>query len=196
MEKNKLFAFIFVLSSPYLVLGQKINPYKPDFRTPPDIKGMVLVWNDEFNRKEKPDPANWTYENGFVRNRELQWYRPENANCKNGVLLIEGRNEKINNPKYIAGSSDWRTGREFAEYTSACIKSIGLRQFQFGCFEIRARIDTACGAWPAIWTLVVAGGWPSGNGMTLKSLIPSSQKMTLTGQRNSTSGEWTGIRIQ
>jgi len=196
MEKNKLFAFIFVLSSPYLVLGQKINPYKPDFRTPPDIKGMALVWNDEFNRKEKPDPANWTYENGFVRNRELQWYRPENANYKKGVLLIEGRKEKINNPKYIAGSSDWRTGRKFAEYTSACIKSIGLRQFQFGRFEIRARIDTACRAWPAIWTLVVAGGWPSGNGMTLKSLIPSSQKMTLTGQRNSTSGEWTGIRIQ
>jgi beta-glucanase (GH16 family) len=27
---------------------------------------------------------------------------------------------------------------------------------------IRARIDTACGSWPAIWTLGISGGWPSG----------------------------------
>ena len=128
----------------------------------PEEKIAILSQDDEFNRKGKPDPANWTYEKGFVRNQELQWYRPENANCTGGVLLIEGRREKVKNPFYEAGSGGWRKAREFAEYTSACIRSQGLRQFQFGRFEIRARIDTACGAWPAIWTLGIAGGWPSG----------------------------------
>ncbi len=28
-------------------------------------------------------------------------------------------------------------------------------------FEIRARIDTACGSWPAIWTLGITRPWPS-----------------------------------
>lgn len=161
MRNICMFILCLIVLSAETLFAQKASLYKPDFKTPSEIKGMKLVWNDEFNWKGKPDPANWTYENGFVRNQELQWYRPENANCRKGVLLIEGRKEKINNPKYVAGSSDWKTGREFAEYTSACIKSIGLRQFQFGRFEIRARIDTACGAWPAIWTLGVAGGWPS-----------------------------------
>lgn len=38
-----------------------------------------LVWADEFNTDGKPNARNWTFENGFVRNHELQWYQPENA---------------------------------------------------------------------------------------------------------------------
>ena len=28
-----------------------------------------LVWADEFNKDGSPDPCNWTYEQGFVRNQ-------------------------------------------------------------------------------------------------------------------------------
>lgn len=49
-----------------------------------------LVWAEEFNKKGKPNPANWKFEQGFVRNRELQWYQTGNAWCKNGLLIIEG----------------------------------------------------------------------------------------------------------
>ena len=48
-----------------------------------------LAWHDEFDKDGPPDPSNWDYERGFVRNNELQWYQPENANCKNGLLVIE-----------------------------------------------------------------------------------------------------------
>src|SRR5208337_1064155 len=48
-----------------------------------------LVWSDEFNTNGPPDPANWNYERGFVRNEERQWYQPENAVCTNGLLVIE-----------------------------------------------------------------------------------------------------------
>lgn len=141
--------------------GQNIDAYKPDFRPPSDKSGCTLVWKDEFNNTGKPDTTHWIYEHGFVRNEELQWYQSENATCKNGVLLIEGKREKVKNTRYNASSSDWHFNREYADYTSASIQTRGLQQWQFGCFEIRARIDTAMGSWPAIWTLGVKGEWPS-----------------------------------
>ena len=158
--KNIILLFLISLVSG-TVKSQNNDPFSPDRKSPGKIKGMSLVWNDEFNTTGKPDTANWIYEKGFVRNQELQWYQQENANCANGVLIIEGKREKLKNPNYTAGSTNWKTNREFAGYTSASIQTRGLRQFQFGRFEIRARIDTACGSWPAIWTLGISKGWPS-----------------------------------
>lgn len=141
--------------------SQKVDPLKPDFATPRTVTGMTLVWHDEFNINGKPDPANWTYENGFTRNRELQWYQPENATCTNGVLMITGKKDKLKNPGYTEGSKDWKKSRDSAHYTSSSIQTRGLQQWQFGRFEIRARIDTVKGSWPAIWTLGVNSRWPS-----------------------------------
>jgi beta-glucanase (GH16 family) len=162
MNKKKLIVLIFIICTPAILLPQKPDSYKPDFSLPETIPGMTLVWNDEFNNEGKPDQGSWRYEKGFVRNQELQWYQEENALCAGGVLYIEGRREKTRNPDHIAGSNNWRLGREYAEYTSSSIQTRGLHQWQFGRFEIRARIDTARGSWPAIWTLGVSGGWPAG----------------------------------
>ncbi|MGI6273645.1 MAG: glycoside hydrolase family 16 protein, partial [Anaerohalosphaeraceae bacterium] len=123
-------------------------------------EGYVLVWADEFNVDGRPDPANWGYERGFVRNEELQWYQPENAWCEGGMLIIEGRRERVANPGYEAGSSRWQRGREFAEYTSACLLTRGRRQWLYGRFVMRGRIDVRGGLWPAWWTLGSARGWP------------------------------------
>jgi beta-glucanase (GH16 family) len=119
-----------------------------------------LVFADEFNIDGRPDPNNWTYERGFIRNNELQWYQPENASCENGWLIIEGRREKKPNPNYRPQSRRWQQSREFAEYTSACLLSRGLQEWLYGRFEIRAKIDARPGLWPAIWTLGSARGWP------------------------------------
>ena len=113
----------------------------------------TLVWHDEFNKNGPPDPANWTYESGFVRNNEAQWYQRQNAYCANGLLIIEARRERGRNPGYVAGSRDWRTAREWIDYTSASLTTRGLREFAYGKFEMRARIDTRPGSWPAFWTL-------------------------------------------
>ncbi|CCH53874.1 glycoside hydrolase family 16 [Fibrisoma limi BUZ 3] len=120
-----------------------------------------LVWADEFNVDGPPDPANWTFEKGFVRNHERQWYQPDNARCRNGMLVIEGRRESRPNPDYQAGSTNWKTGRSTIEYTSSSLKTAGLHSWQYGRFEMRGRIDTRPGLWPAFWTLGVAGEWPS-----------------------------------
>jgi len=130
-------------------------------RIPRTIEGMKLVWHDEFNENGKPNPANWGFEYGFVRNQELQWYQAQNAECRNGWLIIEARKEKIFNPNFNTLSSDWRATREYAQYTSACLHTKGLQEFYGeGYFEFRARIDTSMGAWPAIWLLGTEGKWP------------------------------------
>jgi beta-glucanase (GH16 family) len=125
--------------------------------------GYRLIWSDEFNKDGQPDPNNWTYERGFVRNQELQWYQPDNARCQNGLLIIEGRRQRKQNPRYSADSRDWRRSREYAEYTSSSLTTRRLHSWMFGRFEMRGRIDTRPGLWPAFWTLGVEGPWP-GNG--------------------------------
>ncbi|HEU5397534.1 MAG TPA: family 43 glycosylhydrolase, partial [Verrucomicrobiae bacterium] len=121
-----------------------------------------LVWHDEFETNGPPNPANWNFEHGFVRNEELQWYQPENAYCTNGTLVIEARREHKPNPGYVPGRTNWRTSREWIDYTSASLTTRGLHEFKYGKFEMRARIDTRLGSWPAFWTLgTQIHGWPA-----------------------------------
>jgi len=122
--------------------------------------GYELVWGDEFDRAGRPDPNNWRYEEGFVRNEELQWYQPENASCADGLLVIEARRQRRANPAYDPNSRNWRRDRQYAEYTSACLLTRGLHHWTYGRFEMRGRIDTRTGVWPAFWTLGLARGWP------------------------------------
>ena len=73
-----------------------------------------LAWSDEFDYEGLPDKAKWDYEEGFVRNHEMQYYtrsRKENARVENGMLVIEARKEEFKNPKYEAGSPRWSRSR-------------------------------------------------------------------------------------
>lgn len=160
MFRNPLISFLFISLFTHLVFGQ-VNPFESDFSGPSDIPGMKLVWSDEFNYEGSPDSMNWVYENGFVRNKELQWYQSDNANCSGGVLIVSGRREKVKNPNYDPTSSDWRKKREYADYTSSSIKTRDKHQWMFGRFIVRARINKSKGSWPAIWMLGVTKPWPS-----------------------------------
>ncbi len=127
----------------------------------PELGGYELLWADEFNQNGKPDSLYWSYEEGFKRNNELQWYQAENANIVEGRLVIEGKREKVSNPGYDPSSRNWQQRREFAEYTSSSIHTRGKVEFQYGVVEVRAKLDTAKGMWPAIWTLGISKGWPA-----------------------------------
>ncbi|UOQ65728.1 glycoside hydrolase family 16 protein [Hymenobacter volaticus] len=168
------FAFLLLLVGLTSSLGwplpscaQKVSRAKDSATVPrqeqkqPAAKPWKLVWADEFNTDGRPDAKNWKFENGFVRNNELQWYQPENARCENGLLIIEARQEKRPNPNYQAGSSNWKTSRPTIDYTAASLNTNGLHSWQYGRFEMRGRINTSSGLWPAFWTLGVDGQWPS-----------------------------------
>lgn len=128
---------------------------------PPEEAGWKLVWADEFSKNGPPDPRNWIFENGLARNEEFQWYQPDNARCENGLLVIEGHRERKRNPNYVPGSPDWKTNREYADYTAASLQTRGRHQWRYGRFEMRGRIDTRAGLWPAFWTLGAEGEWPA-----------------------------------
>ncbi len=100
--------------------------------------GKQLVWSDDFSVDGPPNPAKWKYEVGMVRNHEAQYYtenRTENARVENGELVIEARKE------------DYKG----AQYTSAALESVD--SWNHGYIEVRAKVPTGKGTWPAIWML-------------------------------------------
>ncbi len=105
---------------------------------PPE--GMELVWSDEFDG-DAIDMSNWTYDIGGWGwgNGEAQYYtdRTENARLENGLLVVELREERF----------------EESYYTSARLKSQGLREFQYGRMEARIKVPKGAGTWPAFWML-------------------------------------------
>ena len=145
----KLFFLIICVLLNHSIVEAQIDP------------GYKLVWADEFNTNGVPDSSNWTYENGFVRNHEFQWYQRQNARCENGRLIIEAKKVEKQNPSYVAGSKDWRKSRDSIHYTSACLITRGLHSWQYGRFIMRARIDISNGLWPAWWTLGLHESWPA-----------------------------------
>ena len=117
-----------------------------------------LVWFDEFDGKGNlPDSAKWSYDNGDGcpqicgwGNNELQYYttsRPENARIENGKLIIEARKEEFNG----------------AKYTSARLVTKEKGDWKYGRIEIKAKLPSGTGMWPAIWMLPSKweyGVWP------------------------------------
>jgi beta-glucanase (GH16 family) len=98
-----------------------------------------------------PDDSKWSYETGFIRNREKQYYtkaRAENARVEDGTLIIESRKEKY----------------EGGDYTSASLHTWHKAEWLYGRIEVRAKLPTGRGMWPAIWMLGTNRsrmGWPT-----------------------------------
>ena len=112
--------------------------------------GLTLVFSDEFETAGSLDPAKWAYEVGYIRNDEKQYYtsRPENVRAESGHLMIEARKEAY----------------QGYAYTSASVHTLGRFELLYGRVEVRAKLPTGRGAWPAIWTLGVNRGqvgWPA-----------------------------------
>lgn len=109
-----------------------------------------LVWRDEFDRDGRPDPSKWGYEQGFVRNKEVQFYtddRRENARVERGRLIIEARKDDF----------------QGHPVSSASLTTQGHASWTYGKIEVRAKIPTGNGTWPAIWMLGddhTSVGWP------------------------------------
>jgi len=100
-----------------------------------------LAWADEFNTNGLPDSSKWTYEEGFVRNQENQYYtrgRAQNARVENGMLIIDARKEQFPNARYQAGSDNWQQ-KQFAEYTSASVTTEGKASWRYGRIEVTGR---------------------------------------------------------
>jgi beta-glucanase (GH16 family) len=112
------------------------------------VSQWELVWGEEFDYNGKPDAGYWGYEEGYIRNHELQYYTDqlENVSVSGGLCTITAQMEK---PDSI---------------TSASMNTLGKFDFLYGRIEVRAKIPSALGTWPAIWMLGTNRsevGWPA-----------------------------------
>ncbi len=120
----------------------------------PATADMSLVWSDEFDGSSL-NPSNWTIDIGDGcpdlcgwGNNELEYYRAENVDVSDGYLTLTAREE-------------YYGGRYF---TSGKILTRDKQSFLYGRIEMRAKIPTGGGMWPAFWMMPqdsVYGGWAS-----------------------------------
>ncbi len=109
-----------------------------------------LTWSDEFNKGDAPDPSTWRYDVGKMYNNELQYCtdnRRENTRIEHGRLILEARKEPMGG----------------LNYTSGRINTSGKKTFLYGRIEVRAKLPSGRGTWPAIWMLgqdIGQTGWP------------------------------------
>ncbi len=114
----------------------------------------TLVWADEFNGTGALDSANWSYDVGagwnnganmFLGwgNNEIEWYRPEQAERKDGYLVITADYDAAREPV-----SEWST-----QYRSARIVTQGKQSWGRARIEARAAVPSIDGAWPAFWLM-------------------------------------------
>jgi beta-glucanase (GH16 family) len=110
------------------------------------------VLTSAWSAGEPFETSEWTFERGFLRNAESQYYTGNSySNFQINALgfSLIGRGECVRNAAYRRGSFDWRRAKPWAEYTSASI--ISSKAWQNVKVEIVANVRDGAGGWPAIW---------------------------------------------
>lgn len=134
--KNFTLFYLFML---LLLLNQTVQSQV-------DVVYSNLVWSDEFDTNGAVNPGKWHHQTqlpagGSWFNGEQQHYTNElaNASVTDGLLKIKAIKEPYTNQGVTK------------QYTSARLNS--KFAFQYGRVDIRAKVPTNLGTWPALWML-------------------------------------------
>jgi len=153
--KSKNIALVIIFFSTFAFgcsKDENVNEPKTEVKDSTSIEGFNLVWNDEFDVNGIPDDTKWSYDlggNGWG-NDELQYYTsdPINVRVKDGKLEIEAH--------YYKDAA--------IKYTSARLVTRQKGDWLYGKIDVKAKIPSGLGTWPAIWMLSTDwqyGGWPA-----------------------------------
>ncbi|MFN7603201.1 MAG: family 16 glycosylhydrolase [Bacteroidota bacterium] len=111
---------------------------------PPD--GYTLVWSDEFSGTGSLNSNLWFHQTqlpagGSWFNGELQHYtnRLVNSSIGNGLLKITAKRENFTDQGQTKQFTSARLNSKFA--------------FTYGRVDVRAKLPSGAGTWPAIWML-------------------------------------------
>lgn len=114
-----------------------------------------LIWADEFDG-DRLDPARWTAVEdcwgGGNQERQCYTAAPANVSVSDGLLRLVARREPVTGPGGPVGHP--AAGETVArDFSSARIHTRGKASFLYGRIEVRARLPSGQGLWPAIWML-------------------------------------------
>ena len=104
------------------------------------LKEWELIWEDNFEEKLL-DTTKWN----VIERNKADWgnYMSEHEDCiwiKDGLLFLRG----IVNPDRSTDTVPYLTGG---------VNTKGKFSYQYGKVEIKAKLENATGAWPAMWML-------------------------------------------
>jgi beta-glucanase (GH16 family) len=134
------------------------------------------IWSDEFNG-DSLDYSKWGVEENAYGggNNELQIYRwdKKNLRVEDGNLVIEAHHDNPN----VVGTT--------RPYSSARIRSKHRGDWKYCRIDVRAKLPSGKGIWPAIWMLPTDekyGGWAASGEIDIMELVghePSTYHGTL-----------------
>ncbi|MDP5252718.1 MULTISPECIES: glycoside hydrolase family 16 protein [unclassified Vibrio] len=152
-------------STPQTVQNSPVVTSVTNQQQVPTQKGKwSLVWHDEFNGS-KVDESKWQFEENCWGggNDEQQCYvkNDQNAFVDQGVLTLRAIKQQTTGP---ATPQDWNesSATKTLPYSSARLRTKDRADWQYGRFEVRAKMPQGQGTWPAVWMLpsdFVYGGW-------------------------------------
>ncbi len=131
--------------------------------------GYCLVWQDEFSGTAL-DTSKWSAEVNCWGggNNEAQCYvdRPENLWVDGGYLHLKAIREDVTGPSVVDDEPGYfrEDSSGTGTYSSARVRTKNQGDWRYGRFEIRAKLPSGQGTWPAVWMLPtdnVYGGWAS-----------------------------------
>ena len=109
---------------------------------PPEVSGYQISWFDDFDAPEL-DQTRWTpVFSTSPTNNSLHAYLPENVFVAGGYLWLMSTD-------FPFGNLSYRSGQVISTSTQ-----------RYGRFDVRGKLPTSTGMWPAIWLLPDAS-WPS-----------------------------------
>ncbi|PWH82302.1 laminarinase [Algibacter marinivivus] len=155
LMKIRIFKIACLLSI-ILITGCSKENSNNEINNEPEVENN-LIFSDEFDSSNTIDTSKWKHEvvppnNGSWWNGEKQHYtsRTDNSYISNGTLKI------------VAKKETYSFQNSTKNYTSARINS--KFSFTYGRVDVRAKLPSGIGTWPAIWMLgsnITSVGWPA-----------------------------------
>lgn len=125
----------------------------------------VLLWSEEFadHLDGKLPSDTWSFDIGDGSsagligwgNNELEYYTAESVRIENNLIITAQRAPANTSLQCYYGPAQWTSGK---------IHTAGKVGFKFGRIEIKAKLPSGIGTWPALWllgaNLIDGVAWP------------------------------------
>jgi len=147
--------------------------------------GWNLVWSDEFNGTEI-DLSKWSHEidcwGGGNEERQCYTDEPDNSFVENGFLFINALIDPTTGyalTEKLRKTDEEKKATTRKPFSSARLNTKGKADWLYGRFEVRAKMPTGQGMWPAIWMLPTEehyGGWAASGEIDIVEAVNQGAK--------------------